>query len=1393
MADAPEFDPSKPYENVGEAAAPPFDPDKPYENVGGAVDVAASIASGQKVYSGEPTDALAPIRALSAMRQPQLDPIMSAFGHAFGEAMQGPTFRDEIQDEFRKRGIFKENSPFEAAGEILMGMAATSLRAAQMTLRAAGGVFAGGQAVVAERFGREAAAIPEAFMGTPHPMGIPKIAEAPGLFDPTTLTREQLNLLPDWMKGPLEQGIGGIPPRVVEARDLEVIGPPRPEPTFKDSPSELAERALPRSMSAAATPEEMKQPILGHKPGEYDERGKEWISKIDAPEDVREAIEKIAADHDFFPEARGGVASPAARAAVAEAAGINPADLDPEHFAATFDSDGKVRAVVQALRQTAKDFAEASKKAIEEPSIENTAAATEAEMRHTHVLEYTMGLRAESGRALNTWKELLRETERTKAGVALRSGEQTGAVPPGAADLVDAVNEVQNNLKTPGKKPGLQKMVDAAKALVDKMAEPAVEGAPKAPMSPEVSSLVDEAKNVLQKFRAGGEKAAKDAAELESFRKSLAQLEAGEGKISDTVEAARALLKKNEKPKPAEPGEPKAPSERGRLMGAAKRLVEAAGDEPEKAAKAPVTAEMQGLMEAARQAVGRLKTQKLAIELSDFRDALRDNDAQRAADAAKRLIESEQKATAAGQPKPPVEHDQVMAAARRVAKAAEGEAAAREKGVLPSDIQATVDEAKKAIAELRKTGETGLSKLVEQAEQTAANMTKQKAIKNPAEALPPELQGLVDKANRIVDRFGGVARGERAALLLARTGRTAAEQEQLARSVQGLTPNQVAGVLNKLRTSPEAGRPGWFFWLWQQGLISGLFTHTKYGVVNTTTLFLERSISPFVAAVIDRARGGNASLAAPLYANVAMVHALPDAVASTWQAFKTGMRVPLASEMRLFERGEESPQTKGAKSAFVQSISPDWGIWKNVFNEDQLDAAAKVLGIPGRSANAIHTFYKVLSEQASLSSRAFETAHQEGLTGNKFWQRYQYHLDNPTDDALRGAVNDAYSGSFMSKLGPKTEQWAKTLSHNPVTKWFFPFQHIPWNIERMTVEYSPFKILGPEMRDALLGNKGAPAQNLAIAKMAIGSSIMGYFVHKVLAGEATADYPTDPKERERWNMLRIQPNSIKIGGEWVSMERLGPIGNVAHMGAALGTIIQHYDGQDDDALTKIIWGGSVAAANQVGNEVGFQSLRNLFRALESEKQGATFAGSQASSLMYPSSFISQTASFNDPYARKTNGLLDFFKYRIPALRETLLPKRDPLYGDPLPNPGYHTIIRQAEINADPVKAEMDRLKIYVAPPEDHIRGVKLPERLYGQYQALAGGLVRPTLEMMVKSPIWPSIPSFIQENMIRDAIKWQRGVAESYMQMVNDGQITLQGMKDRIDKINGVKPTKLQD
>jgi hypothetical protein len=1200
---------------------------------------------------------------------------------------------------------------------------------------------------------------------------------------------------------------------VDDARDVGLIGPDKPEPTFEDSPSDIADSAFPppASLSSARTPLGQRERPPGHKPGEYDKRGKEWIDKIDAPEDVRDVIEKIAADHDYYPEARGGAASPAARDAVAEAAGIDPKELNNDYFSTNFDNDGKVRAVVQALEQVKRDFAAASEKMANEPSPENAAAMLEQELRLGHVVEYVLGKRAEAGRSLNIFKEaLVRQAEHTNAVVDLTKKEAAGEAPKGTVPLVDAVKEVEDNLRDvakepkPGEKPkearplGIQKLITQAKNLVEN-ARKGAEGPEKVSLPPELEGLVGEAKKVLKRFGAD-----KDA-QLDAFREELDRLASGEGKLGDVVERARDLLKE-EKPKAGK--EPKPPTDRGKLMGAAKRLV-AAADKLEPEVKAGVPAETQRLMEATRQAVGTLKTMGRYPEFAELRRALSEGNAEAAQAAAKVLVEAEGKREP-GLPRPPVEHDVVMGAARRLAEA-DLKAAPGERPPLPPDITDLLEQTKTAAEELGAEQKLVLDRLVEQAEKQAADMVKTGAVKEPAEALLPELQGLVDKTGRVVDRFGGITKAEKAAELLARTGRTVADQERLASSVKGMTPDRVAKVLEKIRNSPEEGRPHWFVFAWLNWLLSGPVTHAGYAVVNTFLLGLERGIYPAAAAGIGKVRGQNVSVMAPIYGSLSMVKAVPEALSAAWEAAKTGNRVPLASELRLFERGEESPQAKGVAAPFL-APGPEWGMWKRVFNETQLDAAAVALGWPQRMANSIHTLFKTLGLRAAMSTKAFEAAHADGVTGDKFWARYKYHLENPTDEALKEGTTEAYSGALMEKLGEKTGAAAHALQDTFV-KAFFPFMHIPFNAVKKGLEATPaLNLLLPSTRDALLGGLGEPARNLAVAKMVVGGSVLGYAVHKYLAGELTGDYPRDQKERQAWQLENKPENSIKVGSYWVNLDRFPPVGAMFHAGATVASIYEH--AHNDPKATwmenasenfgKALIALMSGIGNGVGSETGFQTLKHLTEMIEGRDENAAmrFIGQEISSLIPFSSFVGQTASFLDPEMRQANDVLSQVKYKIPGLRGTLPPKLDPLYGEPLPNPGSLQNMgfgrfgfrRQAPVDTDPAKMEMLRLNIAVAAPEKRIDNVTLPPLMYDEYQQQAGQLVKTALTGAVNSPGWNTLSDAAKRLEIKTIIENARGkrgaaaIIES-----RHPEIFQQRAEDKMDQINGIKPSRLRD
>lgn len=1064
-----------------------------------------------------------------------------------------------------------------------------------------------------------------------------------------------------------------------EAKDLGVIGEPRPEAQSEQSPAEMAFAAHP--VSAAVTPEEMKSQ-LGHAPGSYDVRGAEWASKLDAPEDARAAVQELGQKYDWFGESRMGAPSAAARAAVAEAAGLDPAALNSEWLSKEFDSDAKVRAVIQALRQTTQDFMKAKDALRADPqSVEKASAMLEAEERHKNVLEYTMGARAESGRSLNAWKEALRETERSRASVKLKTEEDAGNVPAGIKDLVDAAGDVQRNIKNPEGATGLDKLIKAAGDLVDAQDK-----------APETRKKIED---VAKRARAAAN-------------------ESGEGKtpkgLADLLKEVEELAK--------EPGAPKGPG-------------------------APEAQGIASMVGEARRAAGTPNGARVLKKL---------------AEQAERL--------AMTMPRTPEE------------------AAAR----LPPDLAGVVTQARSVLTNLKQGGatKTALDKTVRQVDRQTRNILKEKAVRKPIEALPPELQDLVDKAERVVDRFGGIAKGEQAAFLLAKAGRTPAEQAEIARQVEGMTPNMVAGVLARLRKNSN---PGWIFWTTQQSLISGLITHAKYFVVNLGQTFIDRVIVPEIAAIYGKLRGDDTSMLAPFHAAVEIFHAVPDALAGFKQAFKTGTRVPLESELRLAERGEPNPEAAGALIPYGQPGGPNWGVLQKAFSAEALNKAARVIGIPGRSAGGLHMFFKILNERAAAGARAFEAAQKDGLKpgSDEFWQRYQRHLDHPTDEALRQTIEDAYRGTFMEKLGTQTENFSRFIRNTPF-KWLIFFTHLPFNMVRRSIEMSPLALLNTigetRMGSAIKGELGHDAQNLAFAYMTVGTAVGAYFINQAMQGNATGDLPTDPVERKRWQELRIQPNSIKVGDFWVSTDRLGPAAMVGRIAANWASVMMHYDGNDESAFMKASLSVALGTAAVLSSDVGLESVKNIIDTLENPAQAARTAAWQLASLADPVTFAAQGASYLDPYMRRADTFTNALRYRTPIARETLLPKRDPLYGEPVPNPGYHAILRETPIVNDPIRTELDRLKIYAAYPQSRIGGVKLTEDQYDRYEATAGQLVKDLLQNYMDRSNYAATPDAVKTKDLRHLISLGRAEARKAM-YPEYPEIIQQGVAQRKQAILG--------
>ena len=181
--------------------------------------------------------------------------ILDAFGQGFkhGWGSESLGLREETIKDLKERGIWNDfqKGQFDlvkAANEVLMREGAIGIDA---IIRAGNVAFTVPQAIVAggsPRLGRELAAVPEAFMGSPHPTGIPHVPrdlvakaqdlkiigpEAEGLKAPErpAVTPKTAEVVPEAPAAPAEAATGApVEPRVADAPEPQPTPPGVPEP-----------------------------------------------------------------------------------------------------------------------------------------------------------------------------------------------------------------------------------------------------------------------------------------------------------------------------------------------------------------------------------------------------------------------------------------------------------------------------------------------------------------------------------------------------------------------------------------------------------------------------------------------------------------------------------------------------------------------------------------------------------------------------------------------------------------------------------------------------------------------------------------------------------------------------------------------------------------------------------------------------------------------------------------------------------------------------------------------------------------------------------------------------------------------------------------------------------
>lgn len=674
-----------------------------------------------------------------------------------------------------------------------------------------------------------------------------------------------------------------------------------------------------------------------------------------------------------------------------------------------------------------------------------------------------------------------------------------------------------------------------------------------------------------------------------------------------------------------------------------------------------------------------------------------------------------------------------------------------------------------------------------------ADVAKLREMKLRFQHMQEQVSGLTAEAGRTLRVFRDFYENKGKAEALGKIlednpGLDADSLKKLADAGRGL--NDPAAVARFIHDSNKPLFWDKYLYYWVNALISGPVTHIKYIGANAAFGAYEALVTTPIAGALGTVRraisGGNEGvyMGEAAARTWGLLAGTPDALKAAWEAAKNNVMTPFPNEVAgaaVNPLTQVRPSAIGGKLGFA-------------------------IGIPGRSAAGIHSFFRWLGYRAEVEARAYRNAAKEGFspTQDDFWQRRAWHADNPTEETLNAGIENGNHLTFIGEQG----EFGKAVSRLANTRFgesgiqpfklILPFTHIPGQILRAGVELSPAAFIDARMRADLLGRNGAVAVDTQRARL-IGGGVVAAMVANWAVNDSVTGYgPTDPTERAIW-LRTHEPYSVRLGGWWYSYNKFGPIGDLVGLVANLAEVGPKVkEGDYAEAAGHVI----KATSRILEDEVGMQGLVNLIDAMsDPDRKMARFVSGQAASNIPYSSLVRQTASsgipftgglLGDPYMREAKTFVDQLRYNVPFARQDLLPKRDWL-GQPMTNPGYGNIIRQRAVNADPIDQAVSELRGFrPAPPQARIGGVALPPKIYDEYQATAGGMTRAALEHVVTAPGWSEIPVGIREHIIHNMVENARKTAGSMMQ-ARYPQLILQGISDRQDKINGVKPKKLQD
>lgn len=252
-----------------------------------------------------------------------------------------------------------------------------------------------------------------------------------------------------------------------------------------------------------------------------------------------------------------------------------------------------------------------------------------------------------------------------------------------------------------------------------------------------------------------------------------------------------------------------------------------------------------------------------------------------------------------------------------------------------------------------------------------------------------------------------------------------------------------------------------------------------------------------------------------------------------------------------------------------------------------------------RQLAAADGFWKGVLRDARLNELAHRSAAAEGLKGPALAARIKALVDNPP--ANWTAEVDTYAKEFTFQSDPdKFLSAVQKIQGLPFVRLFIPFVQTPYNLARFQFQRSGAGLLSPRNVKGLAA--GGQAQAEAIGRLTAGAGLSAGALALVSTTEATGDYPTDPRERERWKAQGIKPYSLRLpNGTWLAYNRFAPVGMYVGQAVALREAMERGNEQGIAGAASTL---AASSLKQINDMPFLSGLSDLLNAIKEPERGA---------------------------------------------------------------------------------------------------------------------------------------------------------------------------------------------